>query len=189
MQRRGFWPILRPLIGPLIIPLSIGLLQAFLRSPQGAQAREYVKQRFIEFQNSAQFERIIRDLPPEFRHHFQNIDKQKFWDEFFRSMNQNQHWQQFQREFNFDQQARQRQQQQAPKRNLYDVLGVSRSASQAEMKVAFSQKVKKYHPDRMQNAPAAERKKASEKFQEVMGAFEVLRDPKKRRTYDLTGRM
>ncbi|GBM84939.1 Protein tumorous imaginal discs, mitochondrial [Araneus ventricosus] len=66
--------------------------------------------------------------------------------------------------------------------DLYKILGVSRNASQSEIKKAYYQLAKKYHPDTNKNDPAAEKK-----FQEVSSAYEVLGDEKKRREYDEWG--
>ena len=67
------------------------------------------------------------------------------------------------------------------KRDYYDVLGVSKSASNAEIKSAFRKLAKKYHPDLNKEADAAE------KFKEVQEAYDVLSDEKKRKTYDQFG--
>lgn len=67
--------------------------------------------------------------------------------------------------------------------DLYAILGVSRSASQKEIKRAYYQLAKKYHPDLNQNNP-----QASVMFHRLAAAYEVLGDPEKRASYDLTGR-
>jgi len=66
--------------------------------------------------------------------------------------------------------------------NLYEVLGVSRSSSQSEIRSAYKKLAIKYHPDKNQGNEAAQ-----EKFIEVQTAYETLSDEKKRRMYDLTG--
>jgi molecular chaperone DnaJ len=68
------------------------------------------------------------------------------------------------------------------KRDYYDVLGVSRNASQEEVKKAYRQMALKYHPDRNPG-----NKEAEEKFKEAAQAYEVLGDPEKRRRYDQFG--
>ncbi|NMC20354.1 MAG: DnaJ domain-containing protein [Thermogutta sp.] len=67
-------------------------------------------------------------------------------------------------------------------RDYYQVLGVSRNASQAEIQKAYRELARKYHPDLNPND-----KDAKKKFQEVQEAFEVLNDPKKREMYDRYG--
>lgn len=67
------------------------------------------------------------------------------------------------------------------KRDYYDILGVDKSASDAEIKSAFRKLAKKYHPDLNKEPDAAE------KFKEVQEAYEVLGDEQKRKTYDQFG--
>ena len=63
----------------------------------------------------------------------------------------------------------------------YKLLGVGRTASQAEIKKAYFQLAKRYHPD-VNSSP-----EASRKFREVSGAYEVLKDPGSRAEYDRGG--
>lgn len=67
------------------------------------------------------------------------------------------------------------------KRDYYDVLGVSKTASKEEIRKAYRSLSKKYHPD-LNKEPGAE-----EKFKEVTEAFEVLSDETKRANYDQFG--
>jgi len=67
-------------------------------------------------------------------------------------------------------------------KDYYSILGVSRTASSEEIKRAYRQIAVKYHPDRNPGDREAE-----EKFKEAAEAYEVLRDPEKRRIYDQYG--
>lgn len=67
-------------------------------------------------------------------------------------------------------------------RDLYDILGVQRSASPEEIKKAYRRQAKKFHPDVNPG-----NKQAEEHFKEATAAFEVLGDPKKRALYDELG--
>ena len=68
------------------------------------------------------------------------------------------------------------------KRDYYDVLGVSKSASDSELKKAFKKLAMKYHPDRNPDDDSA-----AEKFKEAAEAYDVLSDPQKKSTYDQFG--
>ena len=67
------------------------------------------------------------------------------------------------------------------KRDYYEVLGVSKNATEAEIKSAFRKLAKKYHPDVSKEPDAAE------KFKEAQEAYAVLSDETKRRQYDQYG--
>ncbi len=67
-------------------------------------------------------------------------------------------------------------------RDYYEVLGVSRTASEDDIKRAFRKLARKYHPD-----VAKDKKTAEEKFKEVNEAYEVLGNPDNRRRYDELG--
>ena len=75
----------------------------------------------------------------------------------------------------------------ANKRDYYEVLGVSKTASDAEIKSAYKKMAIKYHPDRQAGKSEAEKKEAEEKFKEAAEAYDVLRDPQKRQQYDQFG--
>ncbi len=67
-------------------------------------------------------------------------------------------------------------------KNPYEVLGVARDASDADIKRAYHKLVMKYHPDKNPDDKSAE-----EKFKEVNNAFDILKDPQKRAAYDRFG--
>jgi curved DNA-binding protein len=69
-----------------------------------------------------------------------------------------------------------------PQRDLYEILGVARTATTDEVKKAYRRLAKQYHPDVNPGNKAAE-----EKFKEVTAAFEVLSDEKRRKLYDEFG--
>jgi molecular chaperone DnaJ len=68
------------------------------------------------------------------------------------------------------------------KRDYYEVLGVARNASEADIKKAFKRLAMKHHPDRNPGDARAE-----EQFKEAKAAYDVLSDPKKRSAYDQFG--
>ena len=70
----------------------------------------------------------------------------------------------------------------AEKRDYYEVLGVSKSATPDELKKAYRKMAIKYHPDKNPGD-----KEAEEKFKEAAEAYDVLSDPKKRQQYDQFG--
>ncbi|HZI34034.1 MAG TPA: DnaJ domain-containing protein, partial [Candidatus Binatia bacterium] len=67
-------------------------------------------------------------------------------------------------------------------KDYYQILGVPRTASDAEIKKAFRKLAREYHPD-----VAKDKKKAEEKFKEINEAYEVLSDSSKRQKYDELG--
>ncbi len=67
------------------------------------------------------------------------------------------------------------------KRDYYEVLGVDKNATEADIKSAFRKLAKKYHPD------VSKEENAAEKFKEAQEAYAVLSDPEKRKQYDQFG--
>jgi len=67
-------------------------------------------------------------------------------------------------------------------KDYYQILGLSRNASPDEVRKAYRQMAKKYHPD-----ANPDNKQAEERFKEATEAYEVLRDPEKRAAYDQFG--
>ena len=70
----------------------------------------------------------------------------------------------------------------AAKRDYYEVLGLTKAASQEDIKKAYRQKAKKYHPDVNKDD-----ENAAEKFKEVAEAYEILSDSQKKAAYDQFG--
>src|ERR1700694_1029061 len=67
-------------------------------------------------------------------------------------------------------------------KDYYKILGVPRTATEADIKKAFRKLARQHHPDVAKNKKAAE-----EKFKEINEANEVLGDPEKRKKYDELG--
>ena len=67
-------------------------------------------------------------------------------------------------------------------KDFYEILGVSKNANNDEIKKSYRKLAMKYHPDRNKGDKAAEKK-----FKEVSAAYDILKDPKKKSTYDQYG--
>ena len=65
-------------------------------------------------------------------------------------------------------------------KDYYSILGVSRNATDEELKKAYRKLALKWHPDRNKD----NKKEAEEKFKEISQAYEVLSDKEKRQVYD-----
>ncbi len=65
-------------------------------------------------------------------------------------------------------------------KNLYEILWVSKTANDDEIKKAYRKLAMQYHPDRAKG----DKKEAEKKFKEISGAYEILSDSKKRKNYD-----
>ena len=71
--------------------------------------------------------------------------------------------------------------------DFYKILGLERNASDQEIKAAYRNLAKKYHPDLYTNKSDAEKKEAEEKFKAINHAYSVLSDPQKKQIYDQYG--
>ena len=72
-------------------------------------------------------------------------------------------------------------------KNYYDILGVSKNASDEEIKSAYRKLALKWHPDRWASKSEAEKADAEQKFKDIAEAYGVLSDPEKKRNYDMFG--
>lgn len=72
----------------------------------------------------------------------------------------------------------------ATKRDLYEVLGISKTADEKTIKKAYRKLAKKYHPDMNPGDKTAE-----QKFKEATDAYNILSDPEKRKLYDQYGHL
>lgn len=72
-------------------------------------------------------------------------------------------------------------------KDYYNILGVSKSASDEEIKSAYRKLSKQFHPDMFAHASESEKKAAEEKFKDINAAYSVLKDKEKRANYDNYG--
>jgi DnaJ family protein A protein 2 len=68
----------------------------------------------------------------------------------------------------------------------YDILGISKTATDEEIKKAYKKMVKIHHPDRHQDSQ--EKEKHTKKYKDISEAFEILYNPEKRKKYDIGGK-
>ena len=68
-------------------------------------------------------------------------------------------------------------------KDFYETLGVSRNASESDIKKAYRKLTMQYHPDRNLDNP----EEAAEKFKEIQKAYDILSDPQKKAAYDQFG--
>ena len=69
-------------------------------------------------------------------------------------------------------------------KNHYETLGVSRDASDKDIRQAFRSLSMKYHPDKVMNADAAEQEQAKVRMQEINEAYEILGDDASKQEYN-----
>ena len=72
-------------------------------------------------------------------------------------------------------------------KDLYEILGLKRNASDNDIKKAYKKLALKYHPDRQGGKSESEKKAAEEKFKEIGFAYSILSDPEKKQRYDQFG--
>lgn len=72
-------------------------------------------------------------------------------------------------------------------KDLYEILGISRNASENEIKKAYKKLALKWHPDRQGGKSDKEKKEAEEKFKDIGFAYSILSDPEKKQRYDQFG--
>ena len=72
-------------------------------------------------------------------------------------------------------------------KDLYEILGISRNASDNDIKKAYRKLALKYHPDRQGDKTDKEKKEAEDKFKEVSWAYDILSNPEKKQRYDQFG--
>ena len=73
------------------------------------------------------------------------------------------------------------------KKDYYSILGISKDASEEEIKKSYRKLAMQFHPDRWANGTEQEKKDAEAKFKDIAEAYEVLSDPQKRAHYDNGG--
>lgn len=77
--------------------------------------------------------------------------------------------------------------QKAMNKDLYNILGIDRGASDNDIKKAYKKLALRWHPDRQAGKSEAEKKEAEDKFKEISWAYSILSDPEKKQRYDQFG--
>ena len=72
-------------------------------------------------------------------------------------------------------------------KDLYEILGVSKGASEDELKNAYKKLALKWHPDKFASKSKEEKANAEKKFKEINEAYQILSDPQKKQQYDMFG--
>lgn len=72
-------------------------------------------------------------------------------------------------------------------KDLYEILGLSKGASDSDIKKAYRKLALRYHPDRQGDKSEREKKEAEDKFKEISFAYSILSDPEKKQKYDQFG--
>lgn len=75
----------------------------------------------------------------------------------------------------------------AEKKDYYGILGLTKEATEEDIKKSYRKLAMQYHPDRWANGTEEEKKNAESKFKEIAEAYEILSDPQKRQQYDNGG--
>lgn len=162
---------------PIITPILLSLISEVKRTQKGKDLHNRLPL-FIQ--------RLIKSLEDNFKNSNDKNRYQQDYNSFNHSTNNRHHYYN-----NSNQQYKNNYSQsyfQEPAFDPYKVLGVTKYSTAEQIKSAFNIKVKKYHPDRIPNASEKEKKISSKRFKEAVDAYDILKDPDKKRIFDTTGR-